>query len=127
MTGATDISAPIPPRNSSLAAAGAVGATRFGPWRAAASRVAEPDDRVLECAWDDEIGLSKPSMQLIVDGQERTVADGLTVLALIESEGLSGAQVLVEVNGQYLPPSAYGERVLRAGDRVEMILPAFGG
>jgi len=66
-------------------------------------------------------------MHLIVDGQERAVADGLTVLALLESEGLPAAQVLVEVNGKYLPRSAYAERVLRAGDSVEMILPAFGG
>ena len=66
-------------------------------------------------------------MQLIVDGQERALPDGLTVLALLESEGLPAAHVLVEVNGQYLPPSAYAERVLHAGDSVEMILPAFGG
>jgi sulfur carrier protein len=68
-----------------------------------------------------------PHMHLIVDGQERAVADDLTVSALLESEGLPAEHVLVEVNGQYLPASTYAERVLRAGDRVEMILPAFGG
>ena len=74
-----------------------------------------------------EIGSPGPTMQLIVDGQERALPDGLTVLGLLESEGLPAAHVLVEVNGAYLPPSAYADRVLRAGDSVEVILPAFGG
>ena len=73
------------------------------------------------------IGSPGPTMQLIVDGQQRALPDGLTVLGLLQSEGLPAAHVLVEVNGEHVPPSAYAERVLRAGDSVEMILPAFGG
>ena len=66
-------------------------------------------------------------MDIIVDGRKCTVADGLTVLGLLEREGLPAGHVLVEINGCYLPPCAYRDRVLTSGDRVEMILPAFGG
>ncbi len=35
--------------------------------------------------------------------------------------------VLVEVNGRYVAQGDYAATILRVGDRVEVITPAFGG
>ncbi|OHB74182.1 MAG: thiamine biosynthesis protein ThiS [Planctomycetes bacterium RBG_16_59_8] len=66
-------------------------------------------------------------MRLIVNGREKEFRDGLTVDALITEEGEPVGHVLVEVNGEYVPTRLQKGRVLAEGDRVETILPAFGG
>ena len=66
-------------------------------------------------------------MRLIVNGREKEFRDGLTVDALITEGGEPVGQVLVEVNGEYVPTRLQKGRVLAEGDRVETILPAFGG
>jgi thiamine biosynthesis protein ThiS len=66
-------------------------------------------------------------MRLIVNGQEGEWVDGLTVAAFLDTAGEPPRHVVVEVNGAFVPPSRYGDVRLRAGDRIEVILPAFGG
>jgi sulfur carrier protein len=66
-------------------------------------------------------------MQVIVNGLPRRVPDGITVAQLLELEQEPVRHVLVEVNRVYLPSRQYRERVLRDGDEVEIIHPAFGG
>jgi len=66
-------------------------------------------------------------MTLVINGLPREVPDGLTVGGLLEREREPARHVLVEVNGVYLPSVEYGRRVLIEGDRLEIILPAFGG
>lgn len=66
-------------------------------------------------------------MQITVNGMVKEVRDGLTVAELIAMEGEPADHVLVEINGVGLPFRRCGSRVLADGDRVEFILPAFGG
>ena len=66
-------------------------------------------------------------MRLIVNGREKKVRDGLTLPALLAEDGEPVGHVLVEVNGEYVPTRLQKARVLADGDRVETILPAFGG
>ncbi len=66
-------------------------------------------------------------MRLIVNGLERQVRLGLTVAELLTAEQEPRDHVLVEVNGAYVTAGEYEDRVLQAGDRVEIILPAYGG
>ena len=66
-------------------------------------------------------------MQIIINGLERQVRQGLTVAELLTAEQEPRDHVLVEVNGAYVPAGEYEGLVLQAGDRVELILPAYGG
>ncbi len=66
-------------------------------------------------------------MRLMVNGEDKVVQEGLTLAQLLEQEGMPAAHVLVEVNNQYYPSGRLPARVLADGDRVEIILPIFGG
>jgi thiamine biosynthesis protein ThiS len=66
-------------------------------------------------------------MLVVVNGERREVRDGLTVRALLDEERMPASQVLVEVNGAYLPLRRGEDREIVDGDRVEVILPAVGG
>jgi thiamine biosynthesis protein ThiS len=65
-------------------------------------------------------------VRLQVNGEAREAGDGLTVAELLAADHEPPRHVVVEVNGDYVPRTGYG-RVLRDGDRVEIIRPAFGG
>jgi thiamine biosynthesis protein ThiS len=67
------------------------------------------------------------TMRLFVNGLKQDVPEGLTVTQLLEAEGEPADHVVVEINGVYLPVRQYPSRVLQEGDRLEIILPAFGG
>lgn len=66
-------------------------------------------------------------MKIVLDGEPERVADGLTVAGLLSARGEPAKHVLVEVNGELVRQAELQRRVLREGDRVEIILPAFGG
>ena len=66
-------------------------------------------------------------MIVVVNGERREVRDGLTVRALLDEERMPASQVLLEVNGEYLPLRRGEDRAIVDGDRVEIILPAVGG
>lgn len=62
-----------------------------------------------------------------LNGEERRVAPGTTVAALIEELGVPRATVAVEWNRDILPKPRYGETVLRAGDTLEVVQFVGGG
>ena len=66
-------------------------------------------------------------MKIVVDGEPAEVAAGLTVAGLLQAREEPARHVLVEVNGEYVAPGQLEHRILVEGDRVEVILPAFGG
>lgn len=66
-------------------------------------------------------------MKVVVDGQAETVRSGATVLDVLRRRGEPTTHVLVEINGSFVHPREYGEVLLSPGDRMEVILPAFGG
>jgi thiamine biosynthesis protein ThiS len=65
-------------------------------------------------------------MKVIVNGTERERADGTTVLSLLESLRLSPDKVAVELNRRLLRSANY-DRVLQAGDQVEVVTFVGGG
>jgi thiamine biosynthesis protein ThiS len=67
------------------------------------------------------------TMRVVINGMEREIPRGTTVAQLLEQEEEPPDHVLVEVNGVYLPAQDHARRTLEEGDRVEIILPAFGG
>lgn len=66
-------------------------------------------------------------MRVVLNGVERQLAQGATVSAMLAQEGEPADHVLVEINGAYCPPRRYDNTPLAEGDRIEIILPAFGG
>ena len=66
-------------------------------------------------------------MQIFVDGQPKEVPDGASVAQVLDLLDEPVNSILVEVNGAYVRRSDYPSRTLRAGDHLEVILPAHGG
>ncbi len=65
-------------------------------------------------------------LSLTVNGEPREAPVGATVRDLVELLQLDGRRVAVAVEREVVPRSEYAERVLRDGDRIE-ILEAVGG
>ena len=66
-------------------------------------------------------------MQILVNGEPRSVAPGLTVAQLVELLELGGRRLAMEVNREILPRSQYAAHELRDGDRVEIVQAIGGG
>jgi len=66
-------------------------------------------------------------MELIVNGQPRTLDDGATVGALVAAVAPQAGRVAVELNGEILPRSEHPKRSLRSGDRIEIVQAIGGG
>lgn len=66
-------------------------------------------------------------MDILLNGEARSLEPGLTVLALLQAEGLAERRVAVEVNGQIVPRGRHAEHGLSVGDRVEIVHALGGG
>ena len=58
---------------------------------------------------------------------EETDAAGRTVAEHISVSGFNPARIVVELNGDIVPKSAYADTVLRDGDSVEVVCFMGGG
>ena len=66
-------------------------------------------------------------MKIMVNSEEREVAEGCTVAGLIGDLGLAAAICAAEVNRTVVPRRERDETVLREGDRVEIVTLVGGG
>jgi len=66
-------------------------------------------------------------IDVVINGETRTVAQGTTVAALIDSLGLAEKRVAVERNREIVPRASHGATVLAAGDRLELVTFVGGG
>lgn len=66
-------------------------------------------------------------MEVLVNGQPQAVAEGATVAQLLAERGMTARHVAVEVNLQLVPRDAHAERILHAGDRLEVVTLVGGG
>ena len=66
-------------------------------------------------------------MDIVLNGEPRSLTRPLTVLELLQGEGLGEHRVAVEVNGEIVPRGRHGEHALRPGDRVEIVHALGGG
>ena len=64
---------------------------------------------------------------MTLNGAEREVADGTTVLALLEQAGIDRRRIAVEVNREVVPKTRHAQRVLATGDTVEIVTMVGGG
>lgn len=66
-------------------------------------------------------------MEVVVNGDPVEVADGATVLDLLEQLGLGPKWVVVERNGEPVERRNNAVTTLAAGDRLELVRAVAGG
>ena len=66
-------------------------------------------------------------MRLLLNGDEREIAEVSSVADLVASLGLDSRKVAVERNLEIVPRSAYGATALSDGDRIEIVHFIGGG
>jgi sulfur carrier protein len=66
-------------------------------------------------------------IEILCNGELRSLADGATVAALVAELGLNVQHVAVEVNQDLVPRAKHVSRPLAAGDRVEVVTLVGGG
>ncbi|MEY4950102.1 MAG: thiamine biosynthesis protein ThiS [Pseudomonadota bacterium] len=66
-------------------------------------------------------------MDIRLNGEDRSVEDGLSVEDLVAHLGLGERRVAVELNRDILPRAAYPTTRLRPGDVVEVVQFVGGG
>ena len=62
-----------------------------------------------------------------INGEPRRFDHALAVDKLIDSLGLAGKRIAVERNGEIVPRSRLGTRMLCNGDRLEIVIAVGGG
>ncbi|HSK03525.1 MAG TPA: sulfur carrier protein ThiS [Kofleriaceae bacterium] len=67
------------------------------------------------------------SIDVVINGQSRTVNAGTTVAALIGELGLGDRKVAVERNREVVPRAQHATTVLADGDRLEVVTFVGGG
>jgi sulfur carrier protein len=66
-------------------------------------------------------------VRLVVNGRDTQVADGTSLLQLLEQLGLRPGSVVVELDGTALLRSELDGAVLRDGSRLELVRAVAGG
>jgi len=66
-------------------------------------------------------------MEIVLNGENRTLAAVLTLQQLIQQIGLDERKVAVERNLEIVPRSTYGQTQLQNGDRIEIVEFVGGG
>ena len=66
-------------------------------------------------------------MQIIVNGEQRDVTDGLTAEQLVTDMDIAGKRIAMEVNLEIVPRSSYSEHILNTGDKIEIVHAVGGG
>lgn len=66
-------------------------------------------------------------INVVVNGDPRTVAAGATIAALLDELGLAGRRVAVERNQAVVPRARHADTALAEGDRLELVTFVGGG
>jgi thiamine biosynthesis protein ThiS len=67
------------------------------------------------------------NISIIVNGEARIAAPGVTVTQLLEGLGIHSGRVAIERNLQILPRGEWNETRVAAGDRYEIVQFVGGG
>jgi sulfur carrier protein len=66
-------------------------------------------------------------MQILLNGDSRTLEKGITVADLIAELNLTDQRLAVEVNEELVPRSTFNDHLLKAGDEMEIVHAIGGG
>jgi thiamine biosynthesis protein ThiS len=67
------------------------------------------------------------NISVLVNGDVREVASGVSVAQMLEALGIYGGRVAVERNLQILPRTSWNDTQVAAGDRYEIVQFVGGG
>jgi sulfur carrier protein len=67
------------------------------------------------------------TIEVVINGESRTVVHGTTVAALISELGFGDRRVAVERNREVVPRAEHASTVLAAGDKLELVTFVGGG
>lgn len=62
-----------------------------------------------------------------VNGEDKNLKEGVTLLSFLEQEGYQTARIAVEKNGEIIPKKQYSETLLHSGDSLEIVSFVGGG
>jgi len=65
-------------------------------------------------------------MNITLNGELREIPDTASVAQLVEILGLSNKRMAMEINEEIVPRSTFEQRIIQAGDKIE-IVGAIGG
>jgi sulfur carrier protein len=66
-------------------------------------------------------------MEIVLNGQVKTLAGPLSVAAFVAELGFTGKRIAVERNGEIVPKSTYDQVMIAAADRLEIVVAVGGG
>ncbi len=66
-------------------------------------------------------------MLLIINGEDRDVAENTTLLELLTTLAMNPKTVVVERNGEVIPRETYADVRLQEGDQLELVRLVGGG
>lgn len=66
-------------------------------------------------------------MDIIVNGNRRSVPEGYTAAQLVASLALGERRIAMEVNEEIVPRSQYSQHRFTLGDRIEIVHAVGGG
>ena len=65
--------------------------------------------------------------KVLLNGETREVGEGLSVAGLLDASAYAGRRVAVEINREIVPKSQHAVRIVRDGDRIEIVQAMGGG
>ncbi|MCK5578374.1 MAG: sulfur carrier protein ThiS [Planctomycetes bacterium] len=66
-------------------------------------------------------------MEVILNGEKKEIAENISVKKLLAGLGIKTEQVAVELNLTIVPKTEYGNKIIKAGDKIEIISFVGGG
>jgi sulfur carrier protein len=67
------------------------------------------------------------SIEIVINGERRTTAEGQTVLGLLQQLQLDPARVAVELDRRIVRQPTWGQTLLREGAQIEIVQFVGGG
>jgi len=71
--------------------------------------------------------MGEAQIKIILNGQEREIASGMTVTGLLRDLSLPTTRVAIEHNAEILRKPSFDTRKLASGDRLEIVTLVGGG
>ncbi|MCK4908526.1 MAG: sulfur carrier protein ThiS [Planctomycetes bacterium] len=66
-------------------------------------------------------------MEVILNGEKKEIAENISVKKLLAALGIKTEQVAVELNLTIVPKTEYENKIIKAGDKIEIISFVGGG
>ena len=66
-------------------------------------------------------------MRVSINGDEQDIENGISLQQLLDKLAMNRGRIAIELNGEIVPRSNFAERILAAGDRLEIVQAIGGG